>query len=145
MAKRTFADEFWHRKTGNMFSSLKKSAGTPPFSLEEFREWVQTALGEQLWSCCYCGRMFITGKGAAVASLDHKLPLNASYDSSLSNLALCCKTCNEAKGGVMDDRQFRALMATLDILGPAVRAYVLGGLARSTSVFIGRNRKRGAT
>ncbi len=142
MAKRSFADEFWHKKTGNMFSTLQKRAGTPPFTLEQFREWAHTSLQEQIWSCCYCGRMFIHDKGAAAASLDHKLPLKASHDSSLNNLALCCKSCNEAKGGVMSDIPFRSLIRLLEALGPAIQADVLGRLARSTSVFIGRNRKR---
>ncbi len=137
MAKRSFVFVAWDLKIGSLFSTLRRRAGKLPFNLAEFRQWADETFTREPW-CAYCRGVFT---GNENVSVDHKMPLNASHDSSFANLALCCKRCNQAKGGVMDDRQFRALVAALDICGPAARSDVLGRLARSTSVFIARNRK----
>ncbi len=41
----TPAESAWKKKTGSLFSSLRKRAGRLPFELAEFRAWLDAELG----------------------------------------------------------------------------------------------------
>ncbi|MCY0884561.1 MAG: RNA-guided endonuclease IscB, partial [Firmicutes bacterium] len=57
----------------------------------ELREYLLEKFGHQ---CAYCGG----ASGDAVLNLDHVIPRSRGGSDRVSNLAMVCRTCNEAKG-----------------------------------------------
>ena len=49
--------------------------------------------------CWYCGCRFdAEGSGSRSLTIDHIEPVTGGGGSSLDNLRLCCRTCNQRKG-----------------------------------------------
>ena len=55
--------------------------------------------------CWYCGCRFDEGEvgGSRTLTLDHVEPVAGGGGSSLDNLRLCCRTCNQRKGQLGTD------------------------------------------
>jgi len=100
----------------------KKANRTVDFSIAELRERIQ-----QFYTsggiCAYCAKRVRT----TVLSLDHIQPSSRGGQSTLSNMALCCLTCNKAKG-VFTGKEYQALLRWLDTLPPLVKGDTLARL-----------------
>jgi len=94
------------------------------FSRTELYEWLVYNL--EKWNyCCYCGK----GLSDASLSIDHKMPTSRGGDFGFSNLCICCKECNEAKGA-LSFNEFNSLIETLETFSIASRNNVIQRLRR---------------
>jgi 5-methylcytosine-specific restriction endonuclease McrA len=73
--------------------------------------------------CVYCGRPLLPGEVA----FDHKTPTCRAADYRLTNVAVSCRPCNEAKGQ-LSAGEFAQLLALLRTWPPRAFADVLGRL-----------------
>lgn len=58
---------------------------------------------QKLWkssphTCFYCEKPLIYEE----ATLDHVVPLSRGGTNNITNLVICCKVCNKAKGNKLD-------------------------------------------
>jgi 5-methylcytosine-specific restriction endonuclease McrA len=94
------------RRIGNVYFSQKRRAEgreqTFPFDLGLFRELVEQAVKKGL--CDYCQGPLTEESW----SLDHMTPVARGGASTGSNLLICCRSCNEAKG-ILTDREWMEL------------------------------------
>ena len=77
-----------------------------PLSHRIRRDAIVIALAERDGDrCWYCGCRFDEREagGSRALTIDHVEPLVGGGDSSLANLRLCCRTCNQRKGQVGAD------------------------------------------
>ncbi len=72
-----------------------------PFGHRISRDAIVIALADRDGDrCWYCGCRFDEreGGGGRTLTLDHVEPVAGGGGSSLDNLRLCCRTCNQRKG-----------------------------------------------
>ena len=60
-------------------------------------------------TCCYCGARFGAGKRTK-PNMDHRVPISRGGDANITNLAICCRACNAAKGPLLES-EYRQLLA----------------------------------
>ena len=68
----------------------------------EVREYLLEKFGHR---CAYCGGL----SGDRVLNIDHVVPSSRGGSDRVSNLALACRTCNEAKGSLLPEEWARSL------------------------------------
>lgn len=68
----------------------------------ELREYLLEKFGHQ---CAYCGG----ASGDVVLNIDHVIPKSRGGSDRVSNLAIVCRTCNEAKGNRMPEEWLEEL------------------------------------
>jgi 5-methylcytosine-specific restriction endonuclease McrA len=95
-----------------------------PYGLKELRDYVRDRLGKT--DCPYCGFALT----ALNFSLDHQIPVSRGGAWEMSNLVVCCRVCNEAKGA-LTGKEYSELLACLAGWHPAGRSNVLGRLRGS--------------
>jgi 5-methylcytosine-specific restriction endonuclease McrA len=76
--------------------------------------------------CAYCG----TVMGIKDISIDHATPLSRGGYAGWSNIVLCHKSCNRAKGDLTTEEYMR-LLSFLHELGPVAEKSVLSRLKAS--------------
>lgn len=67
------------------------------------------------FQCCYCGcRMMVHQSFPSLEafSLDHSVPLAAGGDNEMSNIVICCHSCNIVKGTMTGDT-FKELLGSI--------------------------------
>jgi len=128
-------DRAFHLRSASIYNSMRarfaekknkrgkiiQYAREVPFTLEVFRNWLISQLGTPggCGSCAYCHRP-LTAEDLRV---DHKTPAQRGGSLALSNLAITCDPCNQAKGK-LTAQEFDCLKEGLDdflrrgILGP---------------------------
>jgi len=72
----------------------------------ELREYLLEKFGRQ---CAYCGG----ASGDEVLNIDHVVPRSRGGSDRVSNLAVVCRTCNEAKGNRMPEEWLEELHASV--------------------------------
>jgi 5-methylcytosine-specific restriction endonuclease McrA len=85
---------------------------TLDYTLEEFRAFLRQQGGH----CAYCGCRL----GVCDFSADHANPTSRSANYGLSNLAICCKRCNEIKGRLTAE-EFLELLALIHRWAPVAQ------------------------
>lgn len=94
-----------------------------PFTLDEFRKWVQASFksGPQwVTKCSYCG-----GKISLITfCVDHDVPVGRGGSLGLANLAMCCQRCNRTKGE-LTGQEFRQFMKGIMTFPEAARVDIL--------------------
>ena len=82
----------------NKNGRITRMGFTVPFSREEFRDWLCEQLGGEggVKKCTYC-QTFVS---AADLVIDHMTPPNRGGSLNFDNLAVCCASCNQVKGGM---------------------------------------------
>lgn len=109
-------------RTRNIYRHQEERAKHPlDYDLADLRAMVTYAVANL--GCRYCARE-LTVK---TFSLDHFVPIARDGSFSEDNLAVCCITCNLAKGN-MNAIEYNALMETLDTFPEEVRNEVIGRL-----------------
>jgi HNH endonuclease len=86
----------------------KKLKVTLPFTYAEYRRWVLDQFGgnwDSVAQCTYCTALL----NVQTFVTDHREPLKFGGSIGLDNLALCCESCNLAKGSMSEDG-FRMLI-----------------------------------
>lgn len=73
--------------------------------------------------CPYCS-VILT---ASTFTLDHLIPTSRVANYSLSNLTVCCKICNEAKG-ILTHEEFEDLLSTMAFWNPRAKIDILARL-----------------
>lgn len=98
-----------HKRSASIYSGMKARAKKEltelPFSLDDFREWLDHKFTQDGTARCeYSGEMVLIEN----FSVDHRDPIarNGSWD--LRNMAVCSKKQNLRKG-IMTYQEFRAL------------------------------------
>jgi len=115
MEKR-FGPKIW--KSGKRMGQLKDPGRELPFTLEEFREWVCTAVANGV-RCHYCPT-FIDMRTFVV---DHSMPVTRGGSLGLENLQCICADCNSQKSD-LNDPEYVALNRALHLLGPVIEKSV---------------------
>ena len=117
------------RRTSSAYASHRKRARAAlglhalPYTLEEFREWWNQQIGDQVIArCCYCNTLLSDYD----LYCDHAVPLNRGGSAALANLRPCCARDNEIKGR-MTENEYKDLLALLDRM-PVARADVMARL-----------------
>jgi 5-methylcytosine-specific restriction endonuclease McrA len=82
--------------------------------------------------CVYCGEELVQEN----ISLDHQTPLARGGSSKISNLVLCCKSCNLAKGS-LNDEEYEQLLKCISKWEDGGK-HLLGRLKGSNRFFVGK-------
>ena len=82
------------------------------FSLDAFRRWMTEQLGGEQGAtrCFYCATPIDAGN----CEIDHKMPLEQACETSLDNLCLACRSCNQQKGAMTAGAFFHLLTLVND-------------------------------
>lgn len=90
--------------------------GKKPPDKDELWDKVSTCYLEG-FKCCYCGCQMLMHQSYPsfeVFSLDHYVPFAAGGDNVVSNIVVCCHTCNIIKGTMSGDT-FKELLKYIPV------------------------------
>jgi 5-methylcytosine-specific restriction endonuclease McrA len=131
------------RRSYDMYRDLRKRTDEKklPFEVEELREMIRRTIDNKF--CPYFGRFdgTVTTKNFSV---DHRIPTSREGTNELSNLIVCCRSANLAKGALTDE-EFEKVLDVLESLPEIARNDVLGRLKAGAAVvrlqFLGGKKK----
>jgi hypothetical protein len=95
------------------------------------------ALARGATTCAYCGAVL----SVATLTFDHATPTCRAADYTLGNLAVCCGSCNTAKG-LLTAEEFLGLLALLRTWHPRASGDVLGRLRSGGWRYAVRRRRK---
>ena len=89
----------------NLVGGIRKRCGLTNEEVSSLKAWLDDVKQNEPTNCEYCSSKikFIQ------VSIDHRQPMSRGGTSSLDNLCVCCKQCNQAKGN-MTEVEWRSLL-----------------------------------
>jgi hypothetical protein len=125
-------------KSGKRAGQVRVEKREMPFTLEQFRRWLEVTLEDEP-HCVYCGDPI----NIMTISPDHAVPMSRGGSLALANLRGCCGPDNATKGNLLPG-EYKALIAGLKTFSEAGRNDVLRRL-RGAAVHFHHKAKPAAT